>query len=255
MAPSRWRILEGKVVAITGGTTGIGRAIALEYLRQGCNVAMNPLGLERDEKHKLSLVAEAAALKAEKVEGETTSKAGDLLEVVGDVTKARQAQYWLRRRWRDGESWIYSWLMLKFRAGRFLTLFRVHLRKDMANRTVDWTTSFIDRTCPRRWRIADALPPTKAGVLSLMQSMAISLGKDNLRCNTILPETTKTQLSEDDMKNDVKRKYLEARIPMGRVADTSDIAGPAVFLASEHLSPYCNGPQLLSDGGMFVNLQ
>ncbi|KAJ5037922.1 uncharacterized protein L3040_006798 [Drepanopeziza brunnea f. sp. 'multigermtubi'] len=220
MAPSRWRILEGKVVAITGGTTGIGRAIALEYLRQGCNVAMNPLGLERDEKHKLSLVAEAAALKAEKVEGETTSKAGDLLEVVGDVTKARQAQYWLRRRWRDGESWIYSWLMLKFRAGRFLTLFRVHLRKDMANRTVDWTTSFIDRT---------------------------------VRIH--LNETTKTQLSEDDMKNDVKRKYLEARIPMGRVADTSDIAGPAVFLASEHLSPYCNGPQLLSDGGMFVNLQ
>lgn len=97
--------------------------------------------------------------------------------------------------------------------------------------------------------------PTKAGVLSLMQSMAISLGKENIRCNAILPGTIKTQLSEEDMKNDVKRNYLEARIPMGRVGDTSDIAGPAVFLASEHLSPYCNGTQLLSDGGMFVHLQ
>lgn len=87
MAPSRWRILEGKVAAITGGTTGIGRAIALEYLRQGCNVAINHLGLERDEVHKISLFEEAAAIKAEKVEGETTSKAGDLFEIAGDVTK------------------------------------------------------------------------------------------------------------------------------------------------------------------------
>jgi L-rhamnose 1-dehydrogenase len=97
--------------------------------------------------------------------------------------------------------------------------------------------------------------PTKAGVLSMIQSMAIALGKDNIRCNAILPGTIKTQLSEDDMKNDVKRSYLEARIPMGRVGDTTDIAGPALFLASAHLSPYCNGTQLLADGGMFVNLQ
>ena len=97
--------------------------------------------------------------------------------------------------------------------------------------------------------------PTKAGVLSLIQSMAISLGKENIRCNAILPGTIKTQLSEEDMKNDVKRNYLEARIPMGRVGDTKDIEGPALFLASEELSPYCNGTQLLSDGGMFVHLQ
>jgi L-rhamnose 1-dehydrogenase len=66
MAPSRWRFLKGKTAAITGGTTGIGRAIAIEYLCQGCNVAINHLGLERDEIHKNSLLKEAAALKAEK---------------------------------------------------------------------------------------------------------------------------------------------------------------------------------------------
>ena len=97
--------------------------------------------------------------------------------------------------------------------------------------------------------------PTKAGVLSLMQSMAIALGKEKIRCNAILPGTIKTQLSEDDMKNDVKRNYLEARIPLGRVGDTVDIAGPAVFLGCDELSSYCNGTQLLVDGGMFVNLQ
>jgi L-rhamnose 1-dehydrogenase len=55
MAPACWRLLAGKTAAITGGTTGIGRAIALEYVRQGCNVAINHLGLECDEKHVTSV--------------------------------------------------------------------------------------------------------------------------------------------------------------------------------------------------------
>lgn len=76
------------MAAITGGTTGIGRGIALEYLRQGCNVAINHLGLPKDEVHKDSLLEEVAALKAEKVEGEKTSKAGDVLLVAGDITKS-----------------------------------------------------------------------------------------------------------------------------------------------------------------------
>jgi L-rhamnose 1-dehydrogenase len=97
--------------------------------------------------------------------------------------------------------------------------------------------------------------PTKAGVLSLMQSMAISLGKYKIRCNALMPGTIKTQLSEDDMKNDAKRNYLEARIPLGRVGDPEDMAGPAVFLACEAMSRYVNGSGLLADGGMFVHLQ
>lgn len=87
MAPPAWRMLSGSVAAITGGTTGIGRAIVIEYLRQGCNVAVNHLGLH-DEKHKYSLFEAAAKLKAEKVEGETQSRAGDLIEVKGDITKS-----------------------------------------------------------------------------------------------------------------------------------------------------------------------
>jgi L-rhamnose 1-dehydrogenase len=73
-------LLLSKTAAITGGTTGIGRAIALEYVRQGCNVAINHLNLPRDSHHKDSLVSEAAAMK------EKDEKAGRLIEVKGDVT-------------------------------------------------------------------------------------------------------------------------------------------------------------------------
>jgi L-rhamnose 1-dehydrogenase len=75
--------------------------------------------------------------------------------------------------------------------------------------------------------------PTKAGVLSLMQSCACALGKYNIRCNAILPGTIKTQLNEEDLKDEGKKKYMEGRIPLGRTGEPEDLAGPAVFLASD----------------------
>ena len=97
--------------------------------------------------------------------------------------------------------------------------------------------------------------PTKAGVLSLIQSCACALGKYNIRCNALLPGTIKTQLNERDLEDEGKRRYMEGRIPLGRTGVTADLAGPAVFLGCEELSGYVTGAQLLVDGGLFVNLQ
>ena len=55
-------LLLSLTAAITGGTTGIGRAIALEFLRQGCNVAINHLNLPSDSHHKASLLSEAVEI-------------------------------------------------------------------------------------------------------------------------------------------------------------------------------------------------
>ena len=96
--------------------------------------------------------------------------------------------------------------------------------------------------------------PTKAGVLSLMQSTACALGKHGIRCNALLPGTIRTQLNDEDLADPEKKKYMEGRIPLGRLGQTEDLAGPAVFLASD-LSAYVTGAQLLVDGGLFVNLQ
>lgn len=97
--------------------------------------------------------------------------------------------------------------------------------------------------------------PTKAAVLSMMQSMAVALGKHRIRCNALLPGTTDTQLADHELKDAAKVKYLEKRIPLGRVGRPEEMAGPAVFLASEDFSSFVNGSGLLADGGMFVNLQ
>lgn len=80
--------------------------------------------------------------------------------------------------------------------------------------------------------------PTKAGVLSLMQSCAVALGKYGIRCNSLLPGTIRTQLNDADLADPEKRTYMEGRIPLGRLGQPPDLAGPAVFLACEELSSY-----------------
>ena len=84
--------------------------------------------------------------------------------------------------------------------------------------------------------------PTKASVLSMMQSQACALGKHNIRCNALLPGTTRTPMAADDLAKPEKMAYLEQRIPLGRVAEPEDLAGPAVFLASD-MSRYCVSPK------------
>lgn len=80
--------------------------------------------------------------------------------------------------------------------------------------------------------------PTKAGVKSLMQSCAVALGKYGIRCNSLLPGTIRTQLNDVDLADDAKRAYTEGRTPLGRLGQTRDLAGPAVFLACEDLSSF-----------------
>lgn len=96
--------------------------------------------------------------------------------------------------------------------------------------------------------------PTKAGILSLMQSCAVALGKYNIRANAILPGTIETYINKEDLSDLDKREYMVKRTALGRLGVPQDIAGPVVFLASD-LARYVTGASLLVDGGLFVNLQ
>jgi L-rhamnose 1-dehydrogenase len=90
----------------------------------------------------------------------------------------------------------------------------------------------------------------------LMQSTACALGKFGIRCNALLPGTIRTQLNDQDLADGSEKKaYMEGRIPIGRLGQPQDLAGPAVFLACGELSGYVTGASLLVDGGLFVNLQ
>jgi len=87
-----------------------------------------------------------------------------------------------------------------------------------------------------------------------MQSAAIALGRHGIRCNSVLPGTILTDINKNDLSDPEKRARMAARIPLGRLGEPEDLAGPIVFLASD-LARYVTGAALLVDGGAFVNLQ
>ncbi|KPM44638.1 hypothetical protein AK830_g1959 [Neonectria ditissima] len=266
-------LLANKSAIITGGTTGIGRAICLEFLRQGADVVVNHLGLERDRKHMDSLFAEAAALRKEE------PTAGRLEHQEGDVRDPDTAAKLVAHAVEHSGSKRLDVCVSNAGVCTFADF--LTLSPDLLQTTVrtNLDGSFYVVQAAARQMALHQTPkggsiigvssisalvggaqqthytPTKAGVLSLMQSTAVALGEHGIRCNALLPGTIRTQLNDADLADDAKREYMEGRIPLGRTGEPKDMAGPAVFLACEELSGYVTGAQLLVDGGLFVNLQ
>ncbi|KAJ5918506.1 hypothetical protein N7466_010498 [Penicillium verhagenii] len=264
-----WNLLAGKTAAITGGTTGIGRAIVLAYITQGCNVAVNHLGLSKDEGHRHSLLEEVKVIERKGI------KAGKILELSGDVTNPQTSEDLVRAavsQWGKLDVFVAN-------AGVFKQAEFLKIQPSLLDHSVDVNVKGTFYSCQAAARqmveqghggsiigissvsallgggLQTHYTPTKAAILSMMQSMAISLGKDQIRCNALMPGTIATQLADHDMKNPTKKAALEARIPLGRIGDPNDMAGPAVFLACEEMSRYVNATGVLADGGMFSNLQ
>lgn len=95
---------------------------------------------------------------------------------------------------------------------------------------------------------------TKAGISSLMKSLAIVLGPHGIRCNAVLPGLIATDINRDDLAVPGKLEYFQRRIPSGAVGTPEDVAG-VVWQLTRPESNYVNGAEVLVDGGMFVNLQ
>ncbi|KZF24289.1 NAD(P)-binding protein [Xylona heveae TC161] len=260
------KLLEGKSAVITGGVTGIGRAIALEFIRQGAFVTVCHLDDPISVRHFNTLARE--------VEDSRNGHNSVLSSFSGDISKPETGKELIEdatKTFGKVDIFVSNAGICQF--ADFLTI-----EPDLFSKTVRtnldgafYATQAAARQMAEQGNGGSIIgissisalvggglqthyTPTKAGVLSLMQSCAVALGKYNIRCNAILPGTIRTQMNEEDLSNDEKREYMEKRIPLGRTGVPEDIAGPAVFLASD-MSRYVTGAQLLVDGGLFVNLQ
>lgn len=91
----------------------------------------------------------------------------------------------------------------------------------------------------------------KAGVLGLTKAIARELAPDNVRVNAICPGFIATDITAGKLTPDMNETIL-ASIPMGRAGDASDVAGCALFLASD-LSAYCTGTEVDVNGGSLIH--
>jgi len=241
-------LLTSKVCAITGGSTGIGRAIVKELIRQGACVAVNHLDDSTSLSQIDTLKQEVTALLPS-----SAPLSSRLLTVAGDISLPETSTNFISAtisQFKHLDVFISNAGICQFHD--FLTL-----PSDLYKRTVSVNLDgayYSTQAAARQFKSQGTggsiiaissisalvggagqthYTPTKAGVLSLMQSVACALGKDGIRCNAILPGTIRTQLNEEDLKDDEKRKYMEGRIPLGRTGVPEDIAGPVVFLASD----------------------
>ena len=93
---------------------------------------------------------------------------------------------------------------------------------------------------------------SKAAIISLTQAMAQEWGGDNIRINAICPGLIRTAFSQALWSDENTRAHFEDRVPLGRIGEPNDIAGLAVYLASD-ASAYCSGGVYMVDGGYSVN--
>ncbi|MCK5910651.1 MAG: SDR family oxidoreductase [Caulobacter sp.] len=252
-------LLKDKVVLVTGASQGIGKAAAIGCARHGADVAIN---YHSDEAGAADAVREIEALGRRAI------------AVKGDVAEVDTAQAFVQaavQAFGKVDVFVNNAGICPFHA--FLDMPPEVMERTMkvnlfgAYYMVQAAANQMVRQGHGGAIIAvssiSALvgggmqthyTPTKAGVHSLMQSTAIALGKHGIRCNSVLPGTIETAINKEDLSDVAKREYMEGRIPLGRLGEPDDLAGPIVFLASD-LAKYVTGAALLVDGGAFVNLQ
>lgn len=259
-------LLKDKVVIVTGGSRGIGRAIAVECARHGADVLINywppndalygRTAAAREVLEEIaSLERRAIAIEADVADPATGKKLVDAaVHEFGRVdVLAANAGICPFHAFLDLPLETFQQTMEVNLHGAFYVTQAVarHMKLQGRGGAIIATSSISALVGGGQQA---HYTPTKAGVLSLMQSCAVALGPYGIRCNSVLPGTIATDLNKEDLASPARLEYMKSRIPLGRLGEPRDVADVVVFLASD-LARYVTGSALLVDGGLFVNMQ
>jgi 3-oxoacyl-[acyl-carrier protein] reductase len=242
MSAGSFASLDGKVALVTGGSRGIGRAIALELGRAGAKVVLSyRTGREEAEEVATEIggraveadVSDAASAKA------LVEEAGDLDVLVNNAGVTRDGV--LARMsdddWREVidtnlSSVFYTCRaaarpMMKKRGGSIVnisSIVGVHGNFGQTNYAA-----------------------SKAGIIGFTKSLARELGSRNVRANVVAPGYVRSRLT-DVLPEEATKAMLDAT-PLGRLGDAEDVAGAVRFLCADE-ARFVTGAVLLVDGGL-----
>ncbi|MFG1616589.1 SDR family oxidoreductase [Nonomuraea wenchangensis] len=244
-------LLEGKKALITGGDSGIGRAVAVAFAKEGADVAVAYLSEHEDAAHTRKLVEEAGrrcvllpgdladAAHCGSVVAQAVSELGGLDVLVNNV--AYQAPVDGLEELSD-EQWEHTFAVNIHSYFRVTKAALPHLREGSAI----INTSSINGLRGNKTLIDYAA--TKGAINAFTYSMAQNLTERGIRVNAVAPGPVWTPLIPATMPEGKVEKFGE-QVPMGRAADPDEIAPSYVFFAANRMSSYYTGEVLAPIGG------
>ena len=247
------RRFDGKVSVVTGGASGIGLAIARRLLEEGGKVLACDIQAERLQQLEGELGSAFVGMSAdvtreaevEAVIRRTVDRFGGLhcaFNVAGGSRPAHILDM-------PEEDWTFTLdLCLNSVMFGMKHAARQMLRQGGGGAIVN--ISSLNAHVPMHAGAAYAT--AKAGVEMLTKNGALEFAEQGIRVNVVLPGLVQTPLTRRHFENPETLAAFKARIPMGRPAQPEEIAGPAIFLASDDAS-YVSGASLLVDGAWAVS--
>lgn len=244
---------ENKVALITGGTTGIGKAIAQELAKSGFNIAIN-YRTETEEMQELKKEIEANNVKCLFVKAdiskfeETEKMAKEVIENFGKIdVLVNNAGVT-----KDG-------LIMRMKEDAFKQVIDINLVGTF-NVTRNIVPYMVKQRSGRIINIASVVglvgnagqsnySASKAGIIGFTKSLAKELSSRNILVNAVAPGFIETKMT--DVLNETVKENILSQIPLGRMGNPSEVANVVKFLSEED-SSYITGQVINIDGGMVM---
>jgi 3-oxoacyl-[acyl-carrier protein] reductase len=234
--------LEGKNALITGGSRGIGRAVAVELAGAGASVVVG-YGSAKEEAEAVAQETGGRAIRADVSQAEEAKRlveeAGDLDILVNcaGITRDGVLARMLDEDWRD---------VLETNLSSVFYTCRAVARGMMRRRSGSIVNLSSIVGVHGNWGQTN-YGASKAGIIGFTKSLARELGSRGVRANVVAPGYVKTRLT-DVIPEDAKETMLQ-NTPLARLGEPEDVAAAVRFLCSDEAS-FITGEVLLVDGGL-----
>ena len=255
------RGIEGKNVLVTGGSSGIGQAIAVRFAEYGANVAINYLRQPEEaaeteaQVHACVAGVQRHGVKDVLVQGDVSNE-DDVVRMVADAVEGlggidvlvNNAGIQISRPTEELSSDDFDRVLAVNLRGSFLCAreaIRHFLAEDKPGSIVN--ISSVHQLIPKPSYIGYSA--SKGGMQNLTRTLALEYAGRGIRVNGVGPGATVTPINRAWIDDPEKRRQVEEHIPMQRAGDADEMAGVTAFLASDDAA-YITGQTIFVDGGL-----
>jgi NAD(P)-dependent dehydrogenase (short-subunit alcohol dehydrogenase family) len=250
--------LDGKVAVVTGGSRGLGEAVARMFVANGARVV-----IASRKQEGVAAVAESIAREhgADRIVALTahTGKETECVRLVSEtvdrfgkvdvlVNNAGTNPHFGPLITADNGAWDKTF---EVNLKGYFWCAREVARHCVARQSPGSIVSVASVTGLVGSPMQGVYAMTKAAVISMTKTLAVELAPSKIRVNAIAPGFFDSRLSSAILKNDQLLKYVLDRTPMGRYGTPEEIAGGALYLASDSAS-FLTGHTLVIDGGLTI---